>query len=207
MPDQPTSAIEADNGFKAYRKPRHIANQCVGTSFYPRWTDRAMGAAMRVDRAVLPETARRRRRLTSDGAGTHAAHPLLQQWYALSDPTVEEVPYDSAAIRRFVGIDREREPAPDEATARKFRHLLEKHGSAAQLFKAVNQHIHEQRPKLPRRYNRGCHGPRYALVDKESRQVERPADASRQTRKGNQWYFGMKAHVGVNERTGLIHNV
>ncbi len=68
---------------------------------------------------------------------------FLQQRYALSDPAVEEALYDSAATRWFVGIDLGREPAPDETTVCKFRHLLEKHGLAQRLFEAVNQHLHD----------------------------------------------------------------
>ena len=73
---------------------------------------------------------------------------FLQQWYALSDPAVEEALYDSASMRRFVGIDLGREPAPDETTMCKFRHLLEKHGLAEQLFRAVNQHLQDHGLKL-----------------------------------------------------------
>ena len=73
---------------------------------------------------------------------------FLQQWYALSDPAVEEALYDSASMRRFVGIDLGREPAPDETTVCKFRHLLEKHGLAKELFKAVSRHLHDKGLKL-----------------------------------------------------------
>jgi IS5 family transposase len=73
---------------------------------------------------------------------------FLQQWYAFSDPAVEEALYDSASMRRFVGIDLGREPAPDETTVCKFRHLLEKHGLAKKLFKAVNRHLRDKGLKL-----------------------------------------------------------
>ena len=69
---------------------------------------------------------------------------FLQQWYALSDPGVEEALYDSQAMRRFVGIDLGSEGAPDETTVCKFRHLLEKHGLAKQLFDAVGKHLKKQ---------------------------------------------------------------
>ena len=73
---------------------------------------------------------------------------FLQQWYALSDPAVEEALYDSAAMRRFVGIDLGSEGAPDETTVCKFRHLLEKHGLAKPLFAAVSAHLKQHGMKL-----------------------------------------------------------
>ena len=66
---------------------------------------------------------------------------FLQQWYALSDPAVEEALYDPAAMHRFVGIDLGQEGAPDETTVCKFRHLLERHGLAGALFAAVSAHL------------------------------------------------------------------
>lgn len=73
---------------------------------------------------------------------------FLQQWYALSDPAVEEALYDSAAMRRFVGIDLGREGAPDETTVCKFRHLLERYGLADQLFAAESEHLKQHGMKL-----------------------------------------------------------
>src|ERR1700683_4671922 len=73
---------------------------------------------------------------------------LLQLWFNLSDPAVEEALYDSVAMRSFARVDLGREPAPDETTACKFRHLLEKHKLGEALFKAVNRHLHEQGIKV-----------------------------------------------------------
>ncbi|EQD59221.1 transposase IS4 family protein [mine drainage metagenome] len=73
---------------------------------------------------------------------------FLQQWFNLSDPAVEEVLYDSTSMRAFVGIDLGREPAPDETTVCKFRHLLEKHALGKKLFKAVNAHLQTQGMKV-----------------------------------------------------------
>jgi IS5 family transposase len=130
---------------------------------------------------------------------------FLQQWYALSDPAVEEALYDSQAMRRFVGIDLGRECAPDETTVCKFRHLLEKHALAGKLFAAVGKHLEQHGMRL----SQGT------IVDAtiiaappstKNRQKARDPEM-RQTKKGNQWYFGMKAHIGVDERTGLVHHV
>lgn len=130
---------------------------------------------------------------------------FLQQWYALSDPAVEEALYDSAAMRRFVGIDLGAEPAPDETTVCKFRHLLEKHDLAAKLFQVVNAHLQAKGFRL----STGT------IVDativgapSSTKNREKARDpAMHQTRKGQQWFFGMKAHIGVDQKTGLVHSV
>ena len=130
---------------------------------------------------------------------------FLQQWFNLSDPGVEEALYDSASLRAFVGIDLGREPVPDETTVCKFRHLLEHHGLGQKLLVAVNHHLQTQGLKV----SRGT------IVDAtiiaappSTKNRERKRDPEMcQTKKGNQWYFGMKAHLGVDSRTRLIHSV
>lgn len=129
---------------------------------------------------------------------------LLQQWYALSDPAMEEALYDSQAMRRFVGIDLGCEGAPDETTICKFRHLLERHDLAPRLFAAINDHLK-------------AHGMRLStgtIVDatiisapsSTKNKDKRRDPAMHQTRKGNQWFFGLKAHIGVDAETGLVHS-
>src|SRR6185312_14711868 len=129
----------------------------------------------------------------------------LQLWFSLSDPAVEEALYDSLAMRAFVGIDLGREPAPDETTACKFRHLLEQHGLGEKIFARVNGYLAEQGLKL----GTGTivdatilHAPSSTKNATGERDPE-----MHQVRKGNQWYFGMKAHVGVDSRTKLIHSL
>jgi IS5 family transposase len=130
---------------------------------------------------------------------------FLQQWFNLSDPAVEEALYDSLAMRSFVGIDLGREPVPDETTACKFRHLLEKHEIGRQLFEQVHVHLEKQGIKV----SRGT------IVDAtiisapsstKNAAGERDPDMH-QTKKGKQWYFGMKAHIGVDSKTKIIHAV
>jgi IS5 family transposase len=75
---------------------------------------------------------------------------LLQQWFNLSDPAVEEALYDALAMRRFVGVDLGREPVPDETTVCKFRHLLESHELGKALFEQVHQHLQAQGIKISR---------------------------------------------------------
>ncbi len=130
---------------------------------------------------------------------------FLQQWFNLSDPGVEEALYDSNAMRRFAGIDLCREPAPDETTVCKFRRLLEKHKLGAALFGAVNAHLQEQGLKVS-----GGTIVDATIIDAPSstKNKEKKRDPEmRQTKKGNQWYFGMKAHIGVDAETKLIHSV
>jgi transposase, IS5 family len=128
---------------------------------------------------------------------------LLQQWFNLSDPGVEEALYDSLAMRRFVGIDLGREPVPDETTMCRFRHLLEAHDLGRPLFEEVQRHLAENGLKVATG----------TIVDAtiiSAPSSTKNADKARdpemhQTKKGNQWYFGMKPHFGVDSRTKLIH--
>ena len=129
----------------------------------------------------------------------------LQQWFNLSDPAVEEALYDSRAMRQFVGIDLGREPVPDETTICKFRHLLEVHQIGEPLFARIREHLTKH----------GLQVSRGTIVDAtiisapsstKNRTKERDPEMH-QTKKGNQWYFGMKAHIGVDSGTKLIHSV
>jgi transposase, IS5 family len=130
---------------------------------------------------------------------------FLQHWFNLSDPAAEEALYDSRALRAFVAIDLGREPVPDETTICKFRHLMEKHNLGDQLFHLVNEYLKEN----------GLHVARGTIVDasiisapsstKNSKKERDPE--MHQTKKGNQWFFGMKAHIGVDSKTKLIHSV
>ena len=130
---------------------------------------------------------------------------FLQHWFNLSNPAVEEALYDVASMRSFVGVDLGREPAPDETTVCKFRHLLERHGLGAKIFARVNGYLESRGVKL----GTGT------IVD--ATLIEAPSSTKNskgerdpemhQVRKGKQWHFGMKAHVGVDRKTKLIHSV
>jgi IS5 family transposase len=128
---------------------------------------------------------------------------FLQQWFNLSDPAVEEALYDSAVMRQFVGIDLGCEPAPDETTVCKFRHLLEEHQLGEQILGKVNLHLQAKRSADHDRHHRGRDHPARAQFDEEPKAARDPE--MHQTRKGKQWYFGMKAHVGVDSKTKIIH--
>jgi IS5 family transposase len=129
----------------------------------------------------------------------------LQHWFNLSDPAVEEALYDSRAMREFVGIDLGREPAPDETTVCKFRHLLEQHALGGAILRTVNSHLARQGFKVTTG----------TIVDatlisapSSTRNQDGERDPEmRQTKKGNTWHFGMKAHIGVDSATKIIHSV
>src|SRR6266704_2413792 len=112
---------------------------------------------------------------------------FLQQWFNLADPGVEEALYDSATLRQFAGIDLGAEPVPDETTVCKFRHLLEEHNMGEEILGTVNLHLQAKGVRITTG----------TIVDATL--------IHDQTRKGKQWYFGMKAHVGVDSKTKIIH--
>jgi IS5 family transposase len=130
---------------------------------------------------------------------------FLQHWFNLSDPAVEEALYDSRAMRRFVGIDLGREPAPDETTICKFRHLLEAHNLGNQLFVLINEYLQENGLKVSTGTIVDA-----TIIDAPSstkNKDKRRDPEMHQTKKGNEWFFGMKGHIGVDSQTKLIHSV
>ena len=130
---------------------------------------------------------------------------FLQQWFNLSDPGAGDALYESPVLRRFVGIDLGRAPAPDESTILGFRHLLEKHELGEAMLHAVNQYLE----------SRGIRITTGMIVDAtiihapsstKNRSGERDPEMH-QTRKGKQWYFGLKAHIGVDSKQGHVHSL
>jgi len=130
---------------------------------------------------------------------------FLQQWYGLSDPGVEEALYDMHSMREFAGLDLGLDPIPDETTILNFRHLLEKHKLTEALFDAVKTYLQERALLL-----RGGTIMDATLIaaSPSTRNKARKRDPEMsQSKKGNQWYFGMKAHIGVDAKSGLVHTV
>src|SRR6056297_1873111 len=130
---------------------------------------------------------------------------FLQQWYALSDPMVEEMLYDSDATRRFASIELGDDRIPDETTILNFRHLLEKHAPTERLFVEVNKHLADQGITL-----RSGTLVDATIIDapsstKNGAKARDPEMSS--TKKGNDWFFGMKAHVGVDAQNGIVHSL
>ena len=129
----------------------------------------------------------------------------LQQWYALSDPAMEEELYEIASMRQFAGLSLARGSVPDETTILNFRHLLERHGLAVRIFDAVKAHL-EAAGVLLRQGTIVDATIIAAPSSTKNEKGERDPDMH-QTKKGNQWYFGMKAHIGVDAESGLVHTV
>ena len=130
---------------------------------------------------------------------------FLQQWFALSDPAAEDALYESAVMRRFAGIDLGRAPAPDETTILNFRHLLEEHELCGQMLDTVNHYLGSKGIRITTGTIVDAtiiHAPASTKNQNKERDPE-----MHQTRKGNQWYFGMKAHIGVDSKEGIVHSV
>src|SRR5215207_5029007 len=126
---------------------------------------------------------------------------LVQHWFNLADAACEDALLDSTALRRFVGIDLGRERVPDATTLLKFRRLLEKHDLGAALFAKIGEVLQAHGLKV----GTGT------IVDatiigapSSTKNADKKRDPEmHQTRKGQQWYFGMKLHIGVDSQTGL----
>jgi len=128
----------------------------------------------------------------------------MQNWFALSDPAMEEALYEIASLRTFAHLSLG-ESIPDETTILNFRHLLEANDLAEDILKAVNAHL----------ARKGLLLKRGSIVDatiiaapSSTKNAEGERDPEmHQTKKGNQWHFGMKAHIGVDAHSGLVHTV
>ena len=130
---------------------------------------------------------------------------LMQQWYSLSDPAMEDALIEVPTMRRFAGIDLISDRIPDETTILSFRHLLEKNNLGKEIFDVVKAHLKQ----------RGMAMKQGTIIDAtlisapsstKNRTGERDPEMH-QTKKGNQWHFGMKVHIGVDKDSGLIHSV
>jgi IS5 family transposase len=129
---------------------------------------------------------------------------FLQQWFNLSDPAAEEALYDMVSMRSFAGIDLGDAPAPDETTICKFRHLLERHNLGPAILREVNQFLVSRKVKI----STGTivdatiiEAPNSTKNDSGERDPE-----MHQTKKGNEWHFGMKAHIGIDSKSRLVHS-
>jgi len=130
---------------------------------------------------------------------------FLQHWFNLSDPGAEDALYESPVLRGFVGIDLGRAAAPDETTILNFRHLLEKHELNGKILDTVNLYLASQGIRI----STGTivdatiiSAPSSTKNEKKERDPE-----MHQTKKGNQYYFGAKAHIGVDSKEGVVHSV
>jgi IS5 family transposase len=130
---------------------------------------------------------------------------FMQQWYALSDPAMEDALYEIESMRRFAGIELNEDAIPDETTILKFRRLLEQHGLAPKVLQAVNDHLTDKGLLL--RQGTIVDATIIAAPSSTKNRENARDPQMHQTKKGNQWHFGMKAHIGVDCDSGLVHTV
>lgn len=130
---------------------------------------------------------------------------VAQQCFGLSDEGAEDALYDSQAIRRFVGVDLGREAAPDATTLLNFRHLLEAHQLTESIFNTINAHLAEKGLFL--REGTIVDATLIAAAPSTKNKEGKRDGEMHQVKKGNQWHFGMKAHIGVDAQSGLVHTV
>ena len=129
----------------------------------------------------------------------------LQQWYGLADEALEDALYDSQALRDFVGIDLSRESVPDATTLLKFRRLLQDNDLTRTLFDEINAHLTEQ--GLLMRAGTIVDATIIAAPSSTKNEGKTRDPDMHQTKKGNQWFFGMKAHIGLDAESGIVHSV
>jgi IS5 family transposase len=129
----------------------------------------------------------------------------LQQWYGLADEALEDALYDSQSMRDFAGIDLSRESVPDATTLLKFRRLLEDNKLTVALFAEINKYLAER--KLLMRSGTIVDATIIAAPSSTKNEDKARDPDMHQVKKGNEWHFGMKAHIGVDAESGLVHSV
>jgi IS5 family transposase len=129
----------------------------------------------------------------------------LQQWFGLSDPAMEEALHDVPLYREFARLDGALARLPDETTILRFRHLLEKHDLAVDMLRVVNDLL--QRKGLMMRTGTAVDATLISAPSSTKNALGERDPEMKQTKKGNNWYFGMKAHIGVDAHSGLVHTV
>lgn len=130
---------------------------------------------------------------------------FLQQWFNLSDPSMEEALYDTPMFREFVGLDAGEDNLPDESTILRFRHLLEAHNLSLQILATVNATLTAKGLLL--KSGTVVDATLIAAPSSTKNSSGERDPEMHQTKKGNQWHFGMKAHIGVDADSGLVHTV
>ena len=193
---QQTLAMAADQTFENYRKPTRRDEFLKTMDSIVPWS-----ALCEVIEPHYPEAGNGRPPI---GLERMLRIHFIQHWFNLADLACEEALYDSASLRRFVGVDLGREPVPDSTTITKFRKLLNDNKLGEALFAQVGRELQARGFKV----NTGT------IVDatiigapSSTKNADKARDPEmHQTRKGQQWYFGMKLHIGVDSQSGLTHS-
>ena len=129
---------------------------------------------------------------------------FMQQWFTLSDPAMEEALHDIALFREFASLSWDSR-IPDESTILRFRHLLEKHKLTDQILAAVNDLLRDKGLML--KAGTVVDATLISAASSTKNEAGQRDPEMKQSKKGNQWYFGMKAHIGVDAESGLVHTV
>jgi transposase, IS5 family len=195
---QHTLAMAADQGagFEQYRKPTRRDEFLATMNRIVPWESLCA--------VIEPHYPKRGNGRPPIGLERMLRIHFIQHWFNLADFACEEALYDSASLRSFVGIDLGRESVPDATTLLKFRHLLEQHKLGEKLFGEVGRVLQDSGITLKTG----------TIVDaaliaapSSTKNAKKERDPEmRQTRKGKQWYFGMKLHIGVDSQSGLTHS-
>lgn len=195
---QQTLAMAADQnaGFEQFRKPTRRDEFLSTMNTIMPWSDLCA-----VIEPVYPKGVGGRPPI---GLERMLRIHFLQHWFNLADLACEEALYDSASLRRFVGIDLGKEPVPDATTMLKFRRLLNDNKLGEQLFAKVGQVLQASGFKLKTGtiVDATIIGAPSSTKNKEGKRDPE----MHQSRKGQQWYFGMKLHIGVDSQSGLAHH-
>jgi len=194
---QTTLAMAADQaaGFERYRKPTRREAFLAQMETVVPWAE--IGAL------IEPHYPKRGNGRPPIGLQRMLRIHLLQHWFNLADEAMEEALYDSAALRRFVGIDLGREPVPDATSLLRFRHLLEQHELGGAIFQRVGELLQSRGLKLSG--GTIVDATLIAAPSSTKNAGQQRDPEMRQTKKGNQWHFGMKVHVGADAQSGAVH--
>jgi IS5 family transposase len=194
---QTTLAMAADQsaGFERYRKPTRREAFLAQMDRLVPWTE--LGAL------IEPHYPKAGNGRPPIGLQRMLRIHLLQHWFNLADEAMEEALYDSASLRAFIGIDLGREPVPDATSLLRFRHLLEKHRLGEALFAEVGRLLQAKGLKLSG--GTIVDATLIAAPSSTKNTAQRRDPEMKQTKKGNQWHFGMKVHVGADAKTGVVH--
>lgn len=130
---------------------------------------------------------------------------FMQQWFTLSDPAMEEALHDVPLFREFAGVEGWDERLPDESTILRFRHVLEKHELSTQILQTINDLLRNKGLLL--RSGTVVDATLIAAPSSTKNASGERDPEMKQSRKGQQWYFGMKCHIGVDAESGLVHTV
>jgi transposase, IS5 family len=194
--EQQTLAMAEDQGFEQYRKPTRRDQFLETMNRIIPWE-----ALCAVGEPYYPKKGHGRPPI---GLERMLRIHFLQHWFNLADLACEEALYDSASLRRFAGIDLGRESVPDATSLLRFRHLLEKHQLGERLFAEAGRVLQDSGMTL----KTGTIVDATIIAAPSSTQnanQERDPEMH-QTKKGNQWHFGMKLHIGVDSQSGLAHS-